>query len=274
MLLAASLARAEPVDDADKAFSDLEFERAEKLYLQSLNGAGKREDRVRAWKGLGLSQAYQGQAKAAKASFEKLLLLEPETRLEASLGPKILKPFELARKSIGAKRNTLDLQREEAGSLRVVLREDVPMAATVALHSRVRGDEKWEHVVLPAAQPIIVVYPGEKMVEAWAEALDAKDGVVMNAGTEAEPRRFKPTRTLPAVDLAVSEAKNQQRKAGTEAASDDKPTASDDDDDRPTRWPIYVAVGAAVIGGGVAAYFLAQPPALHLPPADRTDKLP
>ncbi len=261
VLFALSARAGQHIRNGERALEELEFEQAERHFRNALGDPATREERIQAWRGLGLALAFQGDAKTARACFEKLLLIDPEASVDASLGPRISRPFELARRAVGNKRNQLFLERSENGALTVRLAEDVPLAKELTLRAREEGQSRWQTVAAGAGQPLAMGFAPSQAVEAYAEALDAQGGVLYQVGTPQAPRRFPSLvppahpQPEPAVVMALEEARFPE------------------DENRP-RWPIYVGVGAVVTAGVVAGVLLAQPPPLTLPPADRTGQLP
>jgi hypothetical protein len=202
-----------------------------------------------------------GQGKQAEASFEELLALDPEADVSRSMGPKIRKPFEAARKKMrGTPRPALAVKRREDGQVEAVLEHALARVTKVAVYVRQPGEASFQETQGEAPGPVLAKAPAERAVEAYAVALDEAQGVLVEQGTAAEPRRFEATQEpLPAVKAAqepVHEAPVVEERH------------------RPV-WPFVVGgVGVAVAAGVVAGLVLSQPPELKLPPADRTGRLP
>src|SRR5689334_3404873 len=115
-LCAASAWGAEPpLTRAEQAFDALEFDAAATAYQEALEGPGSRAERLKAWEGLALARAFMGQPQAAQEAFEVLLVLDPEARVQASLGPKIRAPYEAARKALEGRRPVLTVTRAQDG---------------------------------------------------------------------------------------------------------------------------------------------------------------
>ncbi|MHB8879330.1 MAG: tetratricopeptide repeat protein [Myxococcaceae bacterium] len=265
LLLALSAPGEAALVSAEKAFHELEFDKAERLFKKALEQPATIGERRRAWKGLGLSQAFQGEARDARASFEKLLLLDPSSTVDRDMGPKISRPFEEAKDALQGKRNHLRLEREADGSLVATLQEDVALATSLTVHARAGGVRGYTVKTATAGAPLSVPFPPEVEVEAWAEGKDAAGGVVCLSGPEATPRRFPP-RAPKAVVSAVDEARRLSEGSGA---------VEDDDEEGTSRWPLILVGVGVVVGAGLAVGFAAsQPPALNLPPADRTGQLP
>jgi hypothetical protein len=184
------------------------------------------------------------------------------------MGPKISKPFEAAKASLSTKKNAFELSRDKYGAVEVKLTEDAPLAATVALHARVKGTAPYAEKSVKVGTPLSMPYKPTLEVEAFAEAKDAQGGPVYAAGSEKAPRLL-PARTVAAVASAADEARRQADGSPAEEVDE----SADDQGFR--HWPLVVGI-VAVAGAGVAVGVIAanQPPALTLPPADRTGRLP
>jgi hypothetical protein len=266
-LAALALAANPSLKAADLAAADLAFDVAQGLYQKALEEPGSREERIRAWKGLGLAQAIQGESAGARAAFEKMLMLDAKAEVDTSMGPKIAKPFEDAKDAVAGKRNEVIIERSAEGPVTARLAEDLPMAAAVVLYARPRGVAKFR--IAKADDQAQLRFPPETAVEAYAEAIDVHDGILYADSSRASPRTLPATKATSAVAAAVDEAKRESRREGTAPAS-----AGLDDDEESSSWPVYVGIGAVVVAGVAAGVLLAQPQKLALPTADRTSHLP
>lgn len=258
---------------ADKAFDELEFDQSAALYRQALKQPGSLEERAHAWRGLGMSQAFLGDAAGARKSFELLLLIDPEATVKSSLGPKIARPFEAARKASQRGRPELQVDRDATGIISARLVPDSPAVAVIVLHvgSEGRG-AKVQTGKSPG--PVTVHAPPEIDVEVFARALDAQRGTLLQAGTEQEPmtfRGYQPENRQPAaVASAVDEANEQRR---IDVSEDIAPPG--DEIESGSSWPLWVGGAVVVVGSGVAAaVLLSSPQTVNLPPAQRTGRLP
>lgn len=265
------LAQTTTLSRADKAFDELEFDQAASLYRQALKQPGTMEERAHAWRGLGLSQAFLGEPAAARKSFEVLLLIDPEATVKSSLGPKIARPFQAARKSARRKRPELQVTRnEETGAIRATLDADVAPIERLVLRVRPeRGQTLVETGRSPG--PIQVEVSPNVDVEVWVSAQDAQEGTLMQAGTEQSPLSFKAPARPAAVASAVEDANAQRRLTEELEAPELQPT----EPEGMATWPLWVGGAVVVVGGGVAAaVMLSQPQSVNLPPAQRTGRLP
>ncbi|MFL5319780.1 MAG: hypothetical protein ACJ790_08995 [Myxococcaceae bacterium] len=275
VFLAPALAHAgKPLDDAQAAFDALSLDEAGPLFERALDEPGTREERIKAWRGLGLSRAFMGDVPGAKAAFEKLLIIDPDAKVETSLGPKIAKPFDAAKKAMRGKRSTISLTRQNrTGLLTVSLTESVPWASSVRLGWRLKGEKEFKVTESKVDHALEVGTPPDEDVEAWAEALDSASGVLFQDGSETAfksiPAVVRKVAPVAAVTSAVEDAKRQAdgKPEPEEVASSSEGSGSS---------VPYVLGGAVLVlgGGAAAAYLLSRPPELKLAPADRTGQLP
>ncbi len=244
---------------AERLFEALEFDSAAAAFEDALREPGTRAERVRAWRGLALSEAFMGQAKQAQAHFEVLLALEPEVEVSRRLGPKVRRPFEAARrKRQGQPRVSLKLTRREDGQMEAVLAHAPEEVTELALYVRQPGEATFTPTEGAAPGPVLALAPAVRAVEVYAVAKDSGDGVLFEQGSAEAPLRFDATEAPPPAVVAAQEAGR-----GEDFIEEGRPV-----------WP-WVAGGVGLVAAGVVAgFFLAQPPALKLPSADRTERLP
>lgn len=274
-LLAVTAQASPTLQQAQEAFDSLAVDEAAPLFDKALREPATREERIKAWRGLGLSLAFMGEPRKAQAAFEKLLLIDPAAKVEKALGPKVTRPFEAARRATRGKRLSLSLQRKpRTGDVTCVLTDPLGFAAEVVLFIRVQGSGTFEEQKVDAEKPVVAATPADKDLAVYAQARDQHGGVIVEQGTaEAFTSMPAVVRATPdAVASAVQEARvNSGRRTDAEVSL----TPVEEPPATTSRWPLYVAGAAAVLGGGAAAaYFLTRPPALTLSPADKTGQLP
>ncbi len=261
---------ASPLKSAERAYQELEFDKAEKLYLQALTEPATREERIATYRGLGLARAFMGQTSEARGSFEKLLLLNPEAKIDSSMGPKIGKPFEAARKALGARKNALTVERSPDGSVSARLVEQVPLSKEYSLSARPAGAVEFVSVTVGADQPIKMAFEPTQALEVYAESRDAHQGVLYSRGSATSPLQLNALRAVLAVDAAVTQANREHQRRGTAPAA-----AVEEEGEPGVSVPLVVGIGAVVTAGVLAGVLIAnRPPPLSLPPADRTGQLP
>lgn len=246
---------------AEKFFDALEFDAAAAAFQDALREPGTREERLRAYKGLALSEAFMGQARRAQARFEELLTLNPDAEVSSALGPKIRKPFNAARrkmKKLNLPRPMLKVVRREDGHVEAVLEHGPKLVTEVVVYVRQPGEKAFTKTEGPTPGPVLAPAPAVRAVEAYAVARDSADGALFEQGSAAAPLRFEATQEPPPAVVAAQPPRVERRES------------------RPIpKWPLVVGgVGLAVAAGVVAGIVLAQPSELKLPPADRTERLP
>ncbi|MDY7233178.1 hypothetical protein [Hyalangium rubrum] len=244
---------------AERLFDALEFDSAAAAFEDALREPGTRQERIRAWRGLALSEAFMGQAKQAQAHFETLLSIEPEVDVSRALGPKIRRPYEAARKKMQNRpRAALKLVRRQDGQLEAVLEQPPAVVTELSLYVRQPGESGFTRTQGASPGPVVAPAPAVRAVEAYAQVLDAADGVLFEQGSAEAPMRFDATEERLA---AVAGAQEPTRDEGL-------------DEGRRPVWPWVVGGVGLVAAGVVAGVVLSQPPALNLPAADRTGRLP
>ncbi len=246
---------------AERLFEALEFDSAAADFEAALREPGSRDERLRAWKGLALSKAFMGQARQAQADFEELLALDPDVEVSRSLGPKIRKPFEAARKKVrGTPRAVLKVVRRQDGQVEAVLENPLEKVAKVAVYVRQPGESSFQATESDSPGPVVAKASAVRAVEAYAVALDSAQGVLFEQGSASAPLRFDATEEPPPAVAAAREPVREEPEL--------------EEHHRPV-WPFVVGgVGVAVAAGVVAGIMLSKPPELKLPPADRTERLP
>lgn len=244
---------------AEKLFEALEFDAAAAAFEDAIREPGTRQERIRAWKGLALSEAFMGQAKQAQAHFETLLSIEPNVEVNRAQGPKIRKPYDAARKKMTDREPPeLRVQRRQDGRVEVKLERGPQVATELAVYVREPGASSFTVTEGAVPGPLLAESTAVRAVEVYAVARDAADGVLVEKGTAEAPLRFDAT------EEPVAAVASAQESAREEAAEERGPKV----------WP-WVAGGAGVVAAGVVVgILLSRPPGLDLPPAQRTERLP
>ncbi len=246
---------------AERLFDALEFDAAATAFEAALREPATRDERLREWKGLALSKAYMGKARQAQAHFEELLAIDPDADVSRSLGPKIRKPFDAARKKMkGTPRSVMKMMRRQDGQVEAVLENALARVTKVAVYVRQPGESSFQVTEGEAPGPVMAKASAVRAVEVYAVALDEAQGALVEQGSATAPLRFDATQEPPP---AVQAAREPVRE-GPAVEERHRPV-----------WPFVVGgVGLAVAAGVVAGIVLSQPPELKLPAADRTERLP
>lgn len=253
---------------AERAFDSLEFDVASAGFRDALREPGTREERIRAWRGLALSEAFMGEAAGARAAFESLLIIEPSAEVSRALGPKVREPFEAAREALRGRRGRLKLTRSEGGRVEARLEQPRPLAVELVLYVRQPGDATYREVRGRASGRVSVAASPVRSVDAYVVALDAAGGTLFEAGSARAPVHFEATEAL----LPVASRSEVRGDIAMEAFREGAVEAQEGRGSRV--WPWVVGGVGVVAAGVVAGVLLAQPPELKLPPADRTGQLP
>ncbi len=248
---------------AEQAFDALEFDTASARFRDALRQPGTREERIRAWRGLALSEAFMGEAAAAQSAFESLLTIEPTAEVSRALGPKVRQPFEAAREAMQGRRGRLKLARTKDGRVVASLEQARPVASELVLYLRQPGESAFTPTRGRAPGPVSVAASPVRSVDAYVVALDAGGGTLFEAGSARAPIHLEATEALLPV-ASARESGEDEDEAEVEAPKSGGGRV----------WP-WVLAGAGVVAGGVVAgVLLTQPQPLSLPPADRTGQLP
>ena len=263
--------------EAEAAFDDLEFEEASGLFRQALASPGSLDERIRAYRGLGLCLAYLGDAAGAQRMFETLLVLDPAAKVNTSLGPKIARPFEAARKAVKKSKASLAVVRDErSGQVSATLSGLLPAADVVELRVEARSEVGRDQSLRDqahASAPVRIEVEPWKDVQAFARVLDGGGGELLREGSEEAPLKLPATARPPVSLVPEGNPEVAGSRADDARAWMDNPDAVEPS--RPVRWPLWVGGAAIVIGGGVAAAMaLRAPEPLTLPPANRSSRLP
>jgi hypothetical protein len=258
---------------AERLFDALEFDAAAVAFEDALREPGTREERLRTYRGLALSEAFMGQARQAQARFEQLLALDPDATVSGTLGPKVRKPFNAARKKMKGKVPAqLQVSRRPDGKVEAMLDWPPALVTKLVVFVRLPGESQFKETEGAVSGPVLAPAPSVRAVEAYAEARDSANGVLFEKGSASAPLRFEATQEPPPAVVAAQPPKRVEPSRSTEERPD---TDSPVEVRSRSKWPFVVGgVGVAVAAGVVAGIVLSKPPELKLPSADRTERLP
>jgi hypothetical protein len=234
---------AAPADELARARAlvqqDLEYAAGIRLLERLTSDPGlARDQRVEAYQLLGVAYVAVGAQDAAEAAFSALLVLAPAHALDPLLSPKIHDVFARAKAKVVKPVHLLEVRAHpEALRLRVSARVEDAQARLREVHLWARtGTAPFERRPMTRAGAQVegeVPLPPEGMVrvEYYLEGLDAGGEVLAAAGSAQAPSSV-------VVDRSATLAASPPPEA-PEAWSG--------------RWWLWAAVGAAVVGGAVAA---------------------
>ncbi len=246
-------AHAEPidVDVAEQQYGKLEYDKANETAERILKQRNLSHDQlVRATKVLAVTHAILGQEDQAREAFLRLLVFEPDYTVDTNLGPKVSTPFVEARgqfRSLTAKPGVEVAAnvREGGGSLRVTTRDPTRLVKKVTVGHRWTSAGDYTVTTVPVGEATVEVAAapqGRTRLDYFAMALDERDNVVFEAGNSQLPKStFADAGARPAA--TPTPAKPGAEGGGSVFSS-------------PLFW---ILAGAAVVGGGTAAYFAFRP---------------
>ena len=198
-----------------------------------------------------VAAAQQRQTAAAQAAFRELLVLDPDHTLEAEYAPRVMTPFfeaHQAAQESGAlefKAGPVETSKDKVETVSVVLaRDPLKQARGVRFHLKAGGEEwRTTDVALKDGQAVLVV--GAPEVSWWAEALGDNECQLQLVGAEAAPRVERPP---PPLVIAPP----------VEVAPPPPQVVAPAPSGAPVRAVSYGVLGAALVAGGVGAYFAFQ----------------
>jgi tetratricopeptide (TPR) repeat protein len=237
------------VETAESLYGNLDYDKANDVAERVVKQRGLSHDQlVRAYRVLAVTYAVLGKEDQARDAFLRLLVLEPEYTVDTNLGPKVSTPFVEARgqfRTLPA-RPGIDVTanvRESGGQLRVVTRDPLHLTKKVSVGYRWTPSGDYVVATAPLGEGSVEVAAapaGRTRLDYYAIALDDRDNVVLEAGSPQAPRSaFADAVRPPSSGRPQPEPDN-----GRSVLS------------RPLFW---VLAGAAVVGGGAAAFFALRP---------------
>lgn len=238
LLLAQSV---DPLAEAQRAFDDLQFDRALSMTPAPAQWSGfSREEVVHALTLRALSLASVKRDDEARLAFRQLLTLEPGWQLPDQFGPRVRTLVLEARDAVGrAGRLSLAV---EAGT--VVLEGDAAgLAQAVSMSWRSAGGTK--SVKAPLANRIAAPWSTTEAVDVWLTLLGPADSVLLEWGTAAAPKHLAPA-------VVASPEPTPTRLSTLSIAG-----------------IVAAGVGVAALGGGVFALTQADQPRAALAAATR-----
>lgn len=223
-----ALANEPHVEGAAQAYADLDFEVCIEEAQASLEGAARRNDRINAYRLLGLCQAALGELESAREAFSNMLAIDPQATLPEGLSPRFTSAYAEAKGALidnAPLALAVEEEREE-GKARVLL---VAVTDPMGLIDRVAwvdGDGETSPG-LKAASKMEVPVPVD--VAVGLVGLDENDGVLTELDLRAKAEPVDPT---PPPEVATA----------TEAEGNSNATLM-----------VATGVGAAAVVGAVVA---------------------
>jgi len=200
LLLTAAPATAQPAGtnahlrQAEEAYLEVDFESVQSHALEALrSGNLTPEQLVRTYELLGVANAMSD-PDAARDYFVRMLGVDPEHELDASVNPQMRDPFLEARGLWAARTTRLGV---EAGldransSVHVSLIDPTDMARRIRVAARLEGEAAFTEAEFDATGEVDAPVAGAAdadRVEYFVEVLDVHGNVMLAAGSEFSPR--------------------------------------------------------------------------------------
>lgn len=236
------------VETAEQLYAKLDYDKANEVAERVIKQRGLSHDQlVRAYRVLAVTYAILDKDEAARDAFLQLLVFDPEYAVDTNLGPKVSTPFVEARGQFRLlpSKPGIDVSanvRSDGGRLRIMMRDPTHVVKKINVGYRWTSSGEYTVSKLDAGDGTVEVAPatqGRTRLDFYAQAVDERESAVFEAGSPHVPKS--------AFIEAGSRAKDADlagEKSGGSILSS------------PLFW---VLAGAAVLGGGTAAYFVARP---------------
>lgn len=179
---------------AQKAYAEVDYEGTRRLASAAIEqGGNDRASTAQLYLLWGTAAAALDQADEARTAFVYALALNPDTRLERSLSPKIRAPYLEARGSLsladGKPPLELTLERR-GGELELRLRDAAHLVASIELSTRASGRDQFVHQHFDASPSRRVPAPAGTELQFFLQALDRHGNVLFAQGSADEPGRL------------------------------------------------------------------------------------
>lgn len=232
------------VDAAELLYAKLDYEAANAVAERAVKQRGLTHDQlVRAYRVLAVTYAILDKEEQARDAFLQLMTYDPEYLVDPNLGPKVNTPFTEARGTFRSlpNRPALDVSaavQTSGGTLRVTTRDPTRVVRKVVVGYRWTSSGDFATSQLAAGEGVPIEVPsapaGRTRLDFYAQALDDRDNVVLEAGNPRVPRSA----------FAAAEGSGGKKGEGRSIFAS------------PIFW---VIAGAAVAGGGTAIFFAVRP---------------
>jgi hypothetical protein len=242
LLASPSVAAADQLAEAEAAYASVDFDATERLAQGALAGSDHdRAQMIRIYFLIGVSAAAGGKDDEAIDAFKHLLALDPDTRLERELSPKLQGPMLEAR---GGRPTPLACEAvfdRAKGALRFTIRDQLRMTRTLVVRWRLSKGGDFTESRTPSSANVdlpLAGAAGAEHLEYSYRLVDDRRDRLLEKGSDWAPE----------VAQVVQEAQQT--------------TASTSDKKLPTKYLVLgiigEALGLAALGGGLGAYFVGQ----------------
>lgn len=188
-------AQGDALQRAEQAYSQVDFESTLRLATEALQGgAHTREQTVRIYQLIGIAAAALEQDDRSRDAYLRMLALNPEGQLDASIAPQFRGPFLEARGFWTSRTDRFDARAvlaRQRSALRIDLSDPLNMARTVIVRARVEGAPAYVESRHPAAARIYAPVRGSgeaDRVEFNIVVVDEHNNRLLEIGSDDDPR--------------------------------------------------------------------------------------
>jgi hypothetical protein len=192
---APAAAQQTPLQQAEAAYLDIDFEATHRHAMAALRAGGSSpEQLVRIYQLLGIASSALGRETEARDFFVRMLALDRDAQLDASVPPRLRDPFLEARGVWAARPGRFDLQvglDRGRSAVRVEVTDPSGMARRIAVHARLEGEAQYVTQEAEGRTTVEVVVPGANTanrVEYYVDVLDEHGNRMRSEGTAFAPR--------------------------------------------------------------------------------------
>ena len=238
------------VETAEQLYAKLDYEQANAVAERVVKKSGLTHDQlVRAYRVLAVTYAVLDKEEQARDAFLQLLTYDADYQADPNLGPKVNTPFMEARGSFRSlpTKPGIDVSASvstNGGTLRVTTRDPTRIVKKVNVGYRWTSSGEYTVSQINPGEAVAVEVgaapPTRTRLDFYVQALDERDNAVLEAGNPNVPKS------------AFAEAGSARGGSGSGSGKSEGGGVFSS----PIFWTF---IGAAVIGGGTAAFFVLRP---------------
>lgn len=195
LLPSAAFAQESALERAESAYLEVDFDGTYEHALEALRAGGHQPDQlVRIYQLLGTASSALGREDEARDFFIRMLGLDRDAELDASVPPRLRDPYLEARGVWAARQGALRVQAgldRARSSLRIELADPTDMARRVRVHARLEGEAEYrthEGEARSVTDAPVEGAASADRVEYYVEVLDEHGNFLMTSGSAFEPR--------------------------------------------------------------------------------------
>ncbi|MCC6874044.1 MAG: tetratricopeptide repeat protein [Sandaracinaceae bacterium] len=184
-----------PLQRAEAAYQEIEFAQTQRFALEALRQGGHTPAQLaRIYQLLGIAAAALGHQDEARDYFVRMLGIDPDAQLDASVPPRLRDGYLEARGVWAARQGRLGIEvglNREQSSLRVQLTDPTDLARRVLVHARLEGAAQYGTTNAEARSLVDVSVPGADAadrLEYFVEVLDEHGNQLLAEGSAFQPR--------------------------------------------------------------------------------------